>query len=500
MSVATAATGRSSWCPTTRPSTRRRSGTSRRRIGTVRTEDCGAHAGVADGDPRVPRPGRSVPRGTSGVTKGGAFVVRRRATVSRAIRYGASAGVQALRLGDRGSSPKRPRDCRGGGGAARGYLAPRMICRRTGRGLEALCETQRGWDTRPGASNGSNIHLGPTRRGAARGSGCRCGGRAACVRARRVRGSNGRIRSGIVGEADSGCGSRGLRCVRARAERARTDARSGCGGVGPRDRPQRSESGAARRGWRASIGSRGRSSALWTLAVSRAPWRRSTRNTRGSHAVEALLRAGLGSSASRRGRRRTGGARGPRVAAGRADQSDGPPRAQKRSRGSSFSRRSRSAARAPRASARVRRGSRIRAGFPGLPLADPRGPTCRVLAVESRERRHHFQRSAIRALEIANARADPGRAEQLEPGSLQVVVAQAMAQARAGARLDAPLGGSAAWLAMSVQRSAASIEPPPASSLAGLRRYRVPGGGPSRCLWLGPARSSLDGRKAPCDT
>jgi len=54
------------------------------------------------------------------------------------------------------------------------------------------------------------------------------------------------------------------------------------------------------------------------------------------------------------------------------------------------------------------------AGFPGFPVAILRAD-CRVTLVESRERRHHFQRQAIRQLGLENARAELGRAEALEP-------------------------------------------------------------------------------------
>jgi len=54
------------------------------------------------------------------------------------------------------------------------------------------------------------------------------------------------------------------------------------------------------------------------------------------------------------------------------------------------------------------------AGFPGFPVAILRAD-CRVTLVESRERRHHFQRQVIRQLGLGNVRAELGRAEALEP-------------------------------------------------------------------------------------
>ena len=66
------------------------------------------------------------------------------------------------------------------------------------------------------------------------------------------------------------------------------------------------------------------------------------------------------------------------------------------------------------------------AGFPGLPFAILR-PGTRVVLVEARERRHHFQRHAIRQLEIANAHAVRGRIEDAEPEACRAVIAQAVA-------------------------------------------------------------------------
>ena len=66
------------------------------------------------------------------------------------------------------------------------------------------------------------------------------------------------------------------------------------------------------------------------------------------------------------------------------------------------------------------------AGFPGLPIALLH-PERTVTLVESRERRHHFQRAAVRELGIANAVLRLGRAEVLFPEPSSLVMAQAMA-------------------------------------------------------------------------
>jgi len=65
------------------------------------------------------------------------------------------------------------------------------------------------------------------------------------------------------------------------------------------------------------------------------------------------------------------------------------------------------------------------AGFPGFPVAILRAD-CRVTLVESRERRHHFQRQVIRQLGLDNVRAELGRAEVLEPSLHAAAIAQAV--------------------------------------------------------------------------
>jgi 16S rRNA (guanine527-N7)-methyltransferase len=124
------------------------------------------------------------------------------------------------------------------------------------------------------------------------------------------------------------------------------------------------------------------------------------------------------------------------------------------------------------------------AGFPGLPLA-VLWPASEVLLIEARERRHHFQRAAIRALGLRNASALRGRAESLPPEPRTVVIAQAMAQpARAlrwmlrWARLDG-------WLVIPGGEEAPRIEPLPEVAFERVAPYSVPGGGPHRTLWIG---------------
>jgi 16S rRNA (guanine527-N7)-methyltransferase len=124
------------------------------------------------------------------------------------------------------------------------------------------------------------------------------------------------------------------------------------------------------------------------------------------------------------------------------------------------------------------------AGFPGLPIAIVRS-SARVILVEARERRHHFQRSAIRSLGLIHVDALHGRIEELEPVVSQGIVAQALARPREAIELALPWCASGGWIAIP-----GSATPPAPGSVSGIASertlsYIVPCGGPDRTLWLG---------------
>ena len=121
------------------------------------------------------------------------------------------------------------------------------------------------------------------------------------------------------------------------------------------------------------------------------------------------------------------------------------------------------------------------AGIPGIPIAICR-PEVEVLLVESRERRHHFQRAAIRELQLENVRAIRGRAEELEPTQCGGVISQAAAQAHQA------LGWMCRWLADSGWLALACTRPQTPWPDSDLTRgewidYAAPGG-PQRSVWL----------------
>ena len=123
------------------------------------------------------------------------------------------------------------------------------------------------------------------------------------------------------------------------------------------------------------------------------------------------------------------------------------------------------------------------AGFPGLPAAILR-PSTRVTLIESRLKRHHFQRAACRALDLANATPVRGRAEELEPSPHAAAVAQA------AARPEKALAWMASWVLAGGMVILPGGAAPPRASHPRLRldqviRYRVPCGGAERTLWIG---------------
>ena len=124
------------------------------------------------------------------------------------------------------------------------------------------------------------------------------------------------------------------------------------------------------------------------------------------------------------------------------------------------------------------------AGYPGLPVAILR-PNLAVTLVESRERRHHFQKAAIRELALRNATPLLGRAESLPATPHSGVIAQAMAQPAAALEWMLPWAAPNAWLLVpggeevpQVPHTKTSrwIPQPPT-------HYQVPCSGPARTLW-----------------
>jgi len=134
------------------------------------------------------------------------------------------------------------------------------------------------------------------------------------------------------------------------------------------------------------------------------------------------------------------------------------------------------------------------AGFPGLPLAI-RWPACRVTLVEARERRHHFQRAAVRTLGLVNAEPRRGRIEELEPAPHQIVVAQALAQPDLAISWMLPWVAPGGWLVLPRSAGADPLPNPPGLEPGRTASYQVPAGGPARSLWM--ARRPVDAPSEP---
>jgi 16S rRNA (guanine527-N7)-methyltransferase len=131
------------------------------------------------------------------------------------------------------------------------------------------------------------------------------------------------------------------------------------------------------------------------------------------------------------------------------------------------------------------------AGFPGLPLAIL-WPGSRISLVESRERRHHFQKAACRELGLGNVHALRGRAEELDAVAHAVVVAQAMARPARAVEWMLRWAQPGGLLVIPGAEAAPEVPPHPHLDPEPPRSYRVPCGGPLRTVWLGRVRASSD--------
>lgn len=127
------------------------------------------------------------------------------------------------------------------------------------------------------------------------------------------------------------------------------------------------------------------------------------------------------------------------------------------------------------------------AGFPGLPIAVLR-PGSSVTLVESRRKRHHFQRAALREIGLSNATPLLGRAEALPARPHQAVIAQAMARPAQALRHMLRWAEPGGWLLLPGSAEPPDVPADPAYSAVERIRYREPAGGPERSLWIGRKR------------
>jgi len=133
------------------------------------------------------------------------------------------------------------------------------------------------------------------------------------------------------------------------------------------------------------------------------------------------------------------------------------------------------------------------AGFPGLPIAILR-PHLRVFLVESRQKRHHFQREARRQLDLQQVTPVLGRSDKVEIHPCDIVVAQAMAQpeqALAKMRAWARAGGA---LVLPAAQDAEPPSPLQPGAPVERRSYSVPLSNVSRQLWIARVRGDEQSR------
>lgn len=123
------------------------------------------------------------------------------------------------------------------------------------------------------------------------------------------------------------------------------------------------------------------------------------------------------------------------------------------------------------------------AGFPGLPLAIAWRERSFTL-VEPRERRHHFQRRAIRELGLENVTLVRGRAEEPPTRLHGLAVAQAMAPPPAVARMLRPWTEPGGFLVIPGVQELSSIAESPDFEAPEVLRFPAPGPLGERTAWI----------------
>ncbi|GEM_PF-879575 len=123
------------------------------------------------------------------------------------------------------------------------------------------------------------------------------------------------------------------------------------------------------------------------------------------------------------------------------------------------------------------------AGFPGLPIAIL-NPHLKVVLVDARLKRNHFQREVRRRLGLSNVTSILGRSSEVEQTTCDIVVAQAMAQPHQALELMAEWAHPRSLLVLPASDSASRPESPDGFGEISLREYRVPGIGIPRKLWI----------------
>ena len=124
------------------------------------------------------------------------------------------------------------------------------------------------------------------------------------------------------------------------------------------------------------------------------------------------------------------------------------------------------------------------AGLPGIPISIIE-PELSVLLVESRGRRHHFQKAVRRELSLANLSSLQGRMEELPASPSDVAVAQAVAPASQVTRWGAPWVRPGGLLCIPGGARAKGPASNPDFPETGVLQYQAPVSNRQRSLWWG---------------
>ncbi len=123
------------------------------------------------------------------------------------------------------------------------------------------------------------------------------------------------------------------------------------------------------------------------------------------------------------------------------------------------------------------------AGFPGLPIAIL-FPRLEVCLVESRLKRHHFQREACRQLRLTQVTPLLGRSDAIEIRPSDLIIAQAMTSPQQALSLMAEWTHGTSLLVLPASDGADRPESPAGFEPCTSRTYRIPNTDVTRRLWL----------------
>ena len=112
-------------------------------------------------------------------------------------------------------------------------------------------------------------------------------------------------------------------------------------------------------------------------------------------------------------------------------------------------------------------------------------PNLEVILVESREKRHYFQRAVRRKLRLEHVRIRLGRIEDLDPTRSDLVLAQGVGQSDSVVKMGVHWLREGGTIMIPISDPAMSPSPHPAIISSGVESYSVPARPGLRFLWWG---------------